>query len=109
MKTRILVCLAVLISGMLVRSSEVPACLVTCPMGDDALTSAAPGTRDLDILDDGLVGLGDFAAFGVAYRGPFDMCWDLNCDGVMSLADLAIFGAHWLHAGAAPATVCAPI
>ena len=108
METRILVCLAVLISGMLVWSSEVPACLVTCPMGDNVVTAVAPGTRDLDLLDDGLVGLGDFAAFGVAYRGPFDMCWDLNCDGVMTLPDLAIFAVHWLHAGDA-ATDCAEI
>jgi len=108
MRTRLHVLLALSVVGMLVQTPELPACTVTCPFGDDAVTSALPGTRDLEINGDGVVGLGEFAAFGIAYSGAFEMCWDLNCDGIMSLADLAIFAVHYRHEGDEP-TDCAAI
>ena len=56
---------------------------------------------------DGKVDLVEWALIVCAFFGPYDPCWDLNCDGVLDLVDIATFAAHFCHTGPNPAGVCA--
>jgi len=51
----------------------------------------------------GTVDLPDLATFAAAFPpGAYDYCADFNCDGIINLIDLSIFGVHWLHTGPVP-------
>jgi hypothetical protein len=53
-------------------------------------------TGDGGIID-GVIELADFALFGAVYGGAYDPCYDYNCDGQVELADFSLFGLHWQH------------
>jgi hypothetical protein len=57
-----------------------------------------------DITGDGAVNLPDFATFAAAINQPYDVCADLNCDGIVDTEDVlpddpfaAAFGIHYQH------------
>jgi hypothetical protein len=105
MKTRAFLVCAIALCCMTTWSTDVPACFLTCPAGDNVEIVPGPGVRTPDFNRDGAVVLADFAIFGAMFAA-FDPCGDFNCDGAIALVDLAVFAFHWLHAGAG-ATTCA--
>jgi hypothetical protein len=84
---------------------DVPACFLTCPFGDNEEIVPGPGVRTPDLNGDGAVILADLAMLAFMYT-DYDPCGDFNCDGVIALVDLAVFAFHWQHEGTSP-TECA--
>lgn len=92
----------VLVSGSSVDSfGQACPCVVICPQGDGTTTPGPPGgTKSPDLDGDGDVDLADLARFATGYPpNPYMFCADYNCDGMVSLPDLAIFAIHFFHMG----------
>ena len=67
-------------------------------LGCPPLVLAYP-TKSPDINGDLIVDIIDLALFAPVYLGtePYSQCMDYDCDGDVSLIDIAIFGVHYLH------------
>ncbi len=75
-------------------------CYLNCPGGDgNSLTPPIAPDHTPDINGDGSVDINDFVSFADAYvNGTVILeCVDFNCDGMLTIADLAVFAQHWHH------------
>jgi hypothetical protein len=98
------------VGSVLLADDAFGQCTLICPQGDDQVTDAntPPATRPIDVNLDGTVNIVEWALIVCAFPpNPYDPCWDLNCDGVVDIQDIALFAAHYCHSGPNPAGVCA--
>jgi hypothetical protein len=80
-------------------------CVLDCPAGDGGviIPGDPPGVHhSVDLNDDDIVDLVDFAMFAEVYTSIYDASVDYYCTGNIDLIDFVLFTRHWLHTASVP-------
>ena len=103
---RVFFALAMALSAVGVLNAQ--ALILYCPAEGAIVVGELDGERTFDLIDDpldpGNVTLSDLARFAASFnKSPdhpsFTICADYNADGLVTVADYAIFASHYHDSG----------